>query len=192
KTVKVPTMFHRSRHSYVRGTNYKALRLTYKNSSISMLIILPDQDVDALGLAKDLPTILNISKGSVGLLSTMQLRLIDLYLPRFTFKKKNDLKKSLVSLGLTHPFSETSAQFANMNPSLYIKSLTQEAKIEVNEKGTKARAVTRVRMASMSAGSITQSVKLFRVDHPFLFVIVDEATGTILFLGLMENPALRK
>ncbi len=99
------------------------------------------------------------------------------------------LPESLVAMGMPMAFSPD-ADFSGMDgtKSLFIGDVIHKAFAEVNEEGTEAAAATAVVM-KMSAGVRENSIPEFRADHPFLFLIQDNETETILFIGRVVNPA---
>ena len=87
-------------------------------------------------------------------------------------------------LGMGIAFTDN-ADFSGMHPDLYISKVDHKAVIEVNEKGSEAAAVTVVEMKLTSAPADPIE---FTVDKPFFFVIADDRTGSILFMGKVVNP----
>jgi serpin B len=96
------------------------------------------------------------------------------------------LNETLKAMGMPDAFDNERANFAGMdgNPkSLFISAVVHKAFVDVNEAGTEAAAATAVVMQKRSAPGT-----FFRADHPFLFLIRDTATGSILFLGRVAKP----
>ena len=93
-------------------------------------------------------------------------------------------------MGMTDAFNSTNADFSGMDgrKDLYISSVVHKAFVDVNEEGTEAAAATGVVM-TLSAAMPANPIPVFRADHPFLFLIRDNHTGSILFFGRMMNPA---
>ena len=104
-------------------------------------------------------------------------------LPRFTTTQESNLVPELKSLGLKSPFSD-SANFAGMdgNTNLFVSDVMHRAFVDVNESGTEAAAVTLVIGKSKGMDS------RFIVDHPFIFLIRESGSGSILFLGRIIDP----
>jgi serpin B len=112
-----------------------------------------------------------------------------LYLPRFKLETSYDLAAPLKKLGMQDAFEMKRADFRGMGwpqGKLYISQVKHKAFVEVNEEGTEAAAATAVEMATKS---MPAPPEVFRADHPFLFLIRHDATGTLLFMGRMVNPA---
>jgi serpin B len=110
----------------------------------------------------------------------------DIDIPRFTTTQTFDLSRELNSLGMTAASSDT-ADFPGMDGThnLYISRVVHKAFVEADEPGTVAAAATSVQMEPLAI--VVKQV--FVVDHPFIFLIRDNATGAILFLGRIVNPA---
>ncbi|MCY4438683.1 MAG: hypothetical protein OXE53_00520 [Deltaproteobacteria bacterium] len=116
-------------------------------------------------------------------------RYVALELPRFEFESQFRLGETLRSMGMRDAFDRASSDFSGMNgrsclagdpECLYIREVVHKAFVSVDEAGTEAAAATFVVMQTESARPSPVSVK---VDRPFLFLIRDRETGTILFMG---------
>ena len=110
---------------------------------------------------------------------------LDVYLPRFRLEYQQVLNETLRALGMETAFDDRAADFSGMSPlgaDLYIDEVKQKTFLEVNEKGTEAAAVTSVGVAP------TSLPPSFRADRPFLLVIRERLSGTILFLGTIGAP----
>ena len=95
----------------------------------------------------------------------------------------------LESLGMKEAFDGSRADFTGISDQqpLFLSQVLHQASLEVNEKGTVAVAVTSVPAAG-GVPAMVPFIPVFRADHPFLFLIRDRKTGTILFLGRLVNP----
>ncbi|WIA14035.1 hypothetical protein OEZ85_002593 [Tetradesmus obliquus] len=174
---------------YAETSSYQAVRLPYKGSTISALIVLPSEHLAAQGIAAaaaqlDVGDLLDATKfrnvGPAGL---------DVQLPKFKVKTQpTSLKKELVSLGLSAPFADKAADFSQLSPQpLYISDVLQSVCVIVDEEGTEAAAVTAVIM--MRATAVMAATPLIRFDRPFLFMLVDDASSTPLFVGTVSDPS---
>ncbi len=187
KTIKVPMMSLRgekARFNYTENDDMQAIELPYKGEEISMIIILPKNDLNSLAIDEKK---LNEYK------SLFREERVDVYLPKFKFETKSMLKPVLMEMGMPTAFSETgAADFTGMTleEPLFIDEVIHQAFVEVNEEGTEAAAATAVVMAAMSA--MPQPIPVFRADHPFIFIIQERATGNILFMGRVMDPANSK
>jgi serpin B len=109
---------------------------------------------------------------------------IDTWFPKFKMTSEFSLSQQLQALGMKKAFGD--ADFSGMDGTkkLYISAVLHKAFVEVNEEGTEAAAATAVVIRTKSA----RRYPSFRADHPFLFLIRDKATGSILFLGRYAEP----
>jgi len=153
------------------------------SSNLSMIVLLPRQnDLSAAGpyLA---PSNLSVLE------QTSSDRRVDVYIPKFKLETQYSMKKLLSALGMPTAFSGA-ADFSGMDGfhDLYISDVYHKAYIEVNEEGTEAAAATGTVMAGMAAPGSEPPVPVFRADHPFLFLIQDNTSGTILFTGRVSDP----
>ena len=117
---------------------------------------------------------------------------MQVFFPRFKLESGFELKKTLISMGMKQAFSAHEADFSGMNgpPSdLCIGAVIHKAFVDVNEEGTEAAAATAVLM-TFTGRVFDVPIPVFRADHPFLFLIRDNRTGSILFMGRVTNPAI--
>ncbi len=118
----------------------------------------------------------------------------NIYLPRFKFDTRYSMAQDLKEMGMPDVFTPGAyfrgeADFSGMtgNKKLNIDEVIHQAFVEVNEEGTEATALTAMEM--MAGGPVTPKIiKIFNADHPFIFLIQDNATGNILFIGRVNNP----
>ncbi len=110
----------------------------------------------------------------------------DVYLPRFRVEQKSLLNGVLAGMGMPSAFADGAADFSAMNGrrNLIIQAVIHQAFVEVNEEGTEAAAATGVSMGE------TSMPPTFRADHPFLFLIRDNLTRSVLFLGRLADPSV--
>ncbi|XP_068174203.1 glia-derived nexin [Antennarius striatus] len=162
-----------------QGLKYKVIELPYEGNAISMLIVLPYEEDTPL--ARLIPHISTATVQSWTRL--MHMRKVRLFIPKFTADAEVDLKAPLLALGITDMFSADEADFMHLSAMpVHVSKALQKAKIEVNEDGTKASAATTaILMARSSPPWVT-------VDRPFLFLIRHNPTGTVLFMGQINQP----
>ena len=111
---------------------------------------------------------------------------VELYLPKFELETSYDLVESFSNLGMSKAF-KFSSDFKNIYAGpLKIDQIKHKAFVKVDEEGTEAAAVTAVGMMTMSA---PPPIPTFRADHPFIFMIRDDETGSILFMGRITDPS---
>ena len=115
------------------------------------------------------------------------MQMVEVLLPKFKTTSGFQLEKILGSMGMPQAFSR-SADFSGMTGQreLFISAVIHKAFVNVDERGTEAAAATAVVMTR--AGPPGPRPAVFRADHPFLFLIRDNRTGSILFLGRLMNP----
>lgn len=182
--ITVPTMKQTGHHRYTAFGEGQILELPYIGSSdISMMILLPKINVGLVTLEKRL-TNENLQKWSAGL----QSRLVKVHLPKFKISSQFSLKDVLESMGMSLAFSGN-ADFSKMSTQeqLFISAVIHKAFVDVNEEGTEAAAATAVAMVGAGVPRPEEPVE-FRADHPFVFLIQDNRTQSILFLGRVSNP----
>jgi serpin B len=179
--VKAPMMYLKENFKYYKDRNLQALQLPYKGDQISMLVLLP-REIE--GLAEVESTLSADSLNSF--LSKMHTTEVEVYLPKFKMTwGAFSLNKALIELGMPDAF-KPEADFSGINGkrNLWISDVFHKAFIEVNEEGTEAAAATGVVMIT----SIRDESPVFRADHPFIFIIRDNRSGSILFMGRLMNP----
>jgi serpin B len=177
--VQTPTMCGLpEEYDYMEDSDLQAIEIPYDDGRPAFVIVLP-----AEGHFPEVGDGLN-SERLDQILRAMETRNVTLYLPRFTFSSSADLKQPLKDLGLTTAFSKD-ADFSGMSgEQSEISGVGEEAFILVDEAGTEAAAGATI---TMSAGVSLDDVRLF-VDRPFYFLIRDQETGLILFLGQVTDP----
>ena len=186
KKTQVPMMFHLKDHRYTEDGSLQIVELAYKGDDLSMLAVLPK---DAAGLAELERSLSHerIERWRAGLRS----RKVEVHLPKFKLEMSFELKSVLTALGMKQAFTG-SADFSGIDGManyLYISAVIHKSFVDVNEVGTEAAAATAVITGKTGPPPPSAKPVEFRADHPFLFVICDNSSGNILFLGRMMNPA---
>jgi serpin B len=173
--VSVPMMQHpEGLFAYHEGDGCQWLDLPYQGDRLSMVLLLPQRKGQLADLEKGL-TAATLQKG----LAKLQMRPGQVYLPRFRITFRTSLLQDLRAMGMPGgPFSAIVS-----GEDLLIKNVIHKAFIDVDEVGTEAAAATAVLFGDRGGKPFT-----FRADHPFLFLIRDTWTGSILFLGRVTNP----
>jgi len=183
RTIKVPMMSQKSRTTFKDFGNFSAIKLPYKGDSLSMIIFLP-KEIDGLKyLEKDL-TGDNVANW-IDKLSNSKKSEIYIKLPKFKATCEFELSKKLAQMGMPSPFSNH-ADFSGINgkTDLKISKVIHKAFISVDEEGTEAAAATAVIMARKH---IPSKCLTFTANHPFVYLISDSKTGSILFMGRVVN-----
>jgi serpin B len=181
--VDVPMMSQTADFNYIQTESFQGLELPYVNNELSMIILLP-KNSNGLPELEGTVTINNLSKW----LNELRKREVIVFVPKFKMTSQFGLADVLKAMGMTNAFVPDVADFSGINGKrdLFISAVIHKAYVEVNEEGTEAAAATGVVMKLTSAGPTQTPV--FRADHPFLFVIRDNHSGSILFIGRVMNP----
>ncbi len=182
KTVTIPLMHQTAKFNYAEGKSLQILELPYVDGRLSMVVLLPKKVGDIKKLEKRLS-----SKTLQKWLERVREQKVQVYLPRFKMTDDFKLEQVLPGMGMPDAFSEISADFSGMTgkKDLYISAVIHKAFVDVNEEGTEAAAATAVVMSRKGGHS---PVPVFRADHPFVFLIRDNVSGSILFCGRLSNP----
>ncbi len=187
-TIKAPMMQRtdeEAKFNYTENDKLQILETPYSGEELSMLILLPKND--------DLATI-------ESLLSTKKLsewkkdlenQRVKIFIPKFKFETKYFMADDLKSMGMPTAFKWPGADFSGMDGTkdLYIGEVIHQAFVEVNEEGTEAAAATAVVVKVVGIQKAPE-IPVFRADHPFIFLIQENTTGNILFMGRVVNPTL--
>lgn len=182
--VSVPMMHQTDDFKHAAVDDLQILEMPYgQQRQLSMVILLPKQ-VDGLAQIEKKLTSENLQTWLAGL----RKQEVRVFLPRFTMTSQFQLRSVLESMGMTLAFTEQ-ADFSGISTEeqLFISAVIHKAFVDVNEQGTEAAAATGVILAPTSA-AFPQEPVVFRADHPFVFLIQDNRTGSILFLGRLTNP----
>lgn len=163
----------------------KVLEMPYKGEELSMVLILPNE-IDGLSKLEQKLTMENLNS----LMSCVRNQDTIVSIPKFKMEAKFELQKLLPNLGILDIFDADSADFSKMfetSPGkAYVSDVIHKAFIEVNEEGTEAAAATAVMMRLMC---MPMDPLKFIADHPFLFMIKENKTKTILFIGRYCKPS---
>ena len=163
---------------------FDAISLPYGDGQFNMFIMLPKGE----NTTGDIVAELNNDNWNtwINSLGTQQ---VVVKLPKFKFKFFRLLNDDLTSMGMGIAFDPDNADFTGINPGggLFISRVLHKTFIEVNEEGTEAAAVTAVEIGYTSIGP-EPNVRYFTADHPFLFAIRENSSGTILFMGRVNLP----
>ncbi len=186
ETVQAPAMTQETDLAFASADGLQLLEMPYKDEEISMVVLLPDDpeglaDLEATLTHEDLQT-------WIGSLSEQS---VQVQLPSFELETSLPLSEMLVELGMVDAFDDSLADFTgivareDMEANYYVQSTRHKAYCLVDERGTTAAAATGV---SIGTRSVDSGPIPFVVDHPFLFLIRDMLTDTILFMGRIEDP----
>jgi len=177
-TVDVPMMHEAIDLGYAEGEDWQAVEIPYSGKELTMLAILPAVGSEDLDLELD-------ADGLSAIVDAIEEQKVALSMPRLKFACSPDLKEPLKALGMTDAFDPSKADLSGMNGErdLYIEAALHQTTIEANEQGTEASGATAVVVGTRSAA---MSMAL---DRPFVVLVRDVATGTVLFLGRVADPS---
>jgi serpin B len=180
--VTVPFMHQEESLPFAIGDGWRAVELPYVGGELAMLIVVPDDgrfdEVEAAIGGR-------LLDDAAAALEPATVRLA---LPKFEYRTRETVSSVLRRLGMATAFDPQSADFSGMTTEerLFIGEVIHEAFIAVDEAGTEAAAATAVVMRATAAP--VDAVEL-TVDRPFLYSLYDRATGAILFMGRVLDPA---
>ena len=182
--VTIPMMYLWPTVKYGEGENYQAAEIPYKGNTSGMVVLLPKEgkfeEFEASLTAERLAQIIENLKSQV----------VVLKLPKFDYRPDEiNLKDVLSRMGMTDAFKNPDADFSGMDGIphwIYLHFARHKAFVSVDEHGTEAAAVT---VMGGGGGGYPETPKIeFIVNRPFIFLIRDRVTGTILFMGRILNP----
>jgi serpin B len=175
-------MHRTGEYGYLEDTDFQALRLPYAGGKLSMIILLPHSMDGLPKLEKELTP----EKLSDSFAKFVNEKVI-VSIPKYKMTAQFELAPILESMGMHAAFG-ADADFSGMTGKrdLMISNVIHKAFVEVNEEGTEAAAATGVVMTLKMAMPVRTLE--FRADHPFIFLIRDEASGAVLFMGRLTDP----
>jgi serpin B len=178
--VSVPMMKQTESFAYTEGEGYQAVELQYDGDELSMVVLLPEAgqfEAFEEGLQ---------SQQVDAIIKNLHNTRITLTMPQFEFDSEFSLKDTLAGMGMPIAFS-SNADFSGMtgNRELLISDVMHKAFVAVDEAGTEAAAATAV---IMELTAVPEPPVEVTIDRPFIFLIRDIKTGTILFVGRVMNP----
>jgi len=170
--------------NYAENELMQILELPYKGEDLSMIVFLPKND-DLVSMEVE------VSYESYNLwMNSLAEKKVEVFLPKFKLETKYFMVKDLIMLGLDSAFG-SDADFSGITGEgdLSISDVVHQAFIEVNEEGTEAAAATAVLLKNSSVEFGNESsIPVFKVDHPFVFIIRENLHGEILFVGRVMDP----
>ncbi len=178
---KVSAMFMHLKNSfnYCENTFVKAISIPYIGDKTSMIAFLPNSSNNIKQLEDSLTYSFYLKT-----LRLLKPEEVFLSIPKFKMTKKIDLSGALSKMGMPIAFGDN-ADFSGMsNEQLKINKVLHEAYVDVSEEGTEAAAATVVEVGATSV----EPLPFFNADHPFIFFIIDNQSGSVLFMGKVMNP----
>jgi serpin B len=189
--VKVQMMHQQADFSYAETDEVQVIELPYGDGDLSMIVLLPKR-VGLLGTLEAALSASNLDKW----FSALVPQSVEVFLPKFRLNQQIALAKVLKSMGMVTAFDISIANFFGMIdpgvcmiPPLCISEVLHKSFVEVNEEGTEAAAATGITVELCSAAfHRPPPVPVFRADHPFVFLIRHNRSGSILFMGRVTDP----
>jgi serpin B len=178
-------MHRQGKMAYAETNTYQAVDLAYGDSAFTMTVLLPKTGSDVESVAASLTP-----ESWDALAASFRTREVNLYMPKITFSWKRKLVDDMKTQGMQAAFKPDGADFTRMSTArgreLYISLLQQNTFVAIDEVGTEAAAVTIVGISVTSAPVVTD----MRIDRPYVFVIRERLSGTVLFMGkIARMPA---
>ena len=181
--IDVPMMKQETEFGVYEGNGFVLAEFPYGQGNFVMDVILPDEQSSLSN------TLSQISDPNFTTwINQMTKRKTDVSFPRFKYGFKKKLKDVLTDMGMGIAFTE-SADFSNISDQydLLINDVTHQSFIETNEEGTEAAAAT---VVEIGLTSMPPSPLIFRMDHPFIYIIRETTTNTIIFMGRVSDPSI--
>lgn len=178
--VQTDYMHRKGSFMYAEADCFRLLDIPYGNRAFSMVVLLPDEGVTPQQCVQALD-----GERWNRLVKQLSYQDVDLRLPKFTVRKSYDLTKTVKAMGLNHLFMQPDFSLLSDDP-LFISLIQQDVYILVDEEGTEAAAVTGIGDLT-AAPPMAQDCINFHVTRPFLYVLKEISTGTILFIGQTDQ-----
>lgn len=181
---KTVDFMHSTEYVYIELPNAIGFSKPYADYRYFFVALLPDEGLEILDFINSIDgkTLINAVKNKSD-------DIVYVSMPKFTFEYGKELSETLMELGITDAFDENLADFSSLGHlregNIFINRVIHKTKIEVNERGTKAGAVTAVDMASGSA-PLTEPKKV-DLDRPFFFMIMDSEFNMPFFMGVLND-----
>ena len=183
--ILVRMMYQKEYYYYIEEEDFRAINISYEAARFNMLVFLARKMDGIIELEKNLR---NIKLEDI--YPRFEFDKIELYLPKFKFETKYELQDYLKAMGMANVFTNT-ADFSGMTDhpeGLKFDVVIHKTFLEVNETGTEAAAATMMGLMAGGPPPPPEQPLEFRVDHPFIFMIYDSRTKSVLFMGRVMNP----
>jgi len=186
QTTRAQFMHRHGRFNYCAAPEAQLLEIPYQSGELSMVLLLPPAKDGLPALEKKLTA--SVLQQWLGKMQPAPR--VELALPRFKMTQQFVLDTALGALGMRLAYDGKEADFSGMTGArdLWISSAIHKAFVDVTEEGTEAAAATAVVMRATAMPYDPTPPIVFRADHPFLFLIRDNRSGLILFLGRVADP----
>jgi serine protease inhibitor len=186
KSTTTPLMHREGSFGYYDGGTFQVLEIPYKSKALSLIVFLPRERSGLPGLESSM----SASNMQQWLSHLAPVPKVIVTIPRFKSTQEFELSNALRALGMPQAFG-SGADFSGMTGKrdFAISAVIHKAFVDVNEEGTEAAAATAVTMRALAMRAPGAPPPVFRADHPFVFLIRDNGSRSILFMGRMTDPA---
>jgi serpin B len=185
KSTTAPLMHREGSFGYFDGGSFQVLEIPYKSNELSLIVLLPKERSGLSGLENSMTA----SNMQQWLKQVVPVPKVIVTIPKFKSTQEFELSSALRSLGMPQAFA-SNADFSGMTGKrdFAISAVIHKAFVDVNEEGTEAAAATAVTMRALAMRAPGAPPPVFRADHPFIFLIRDNGSRSILFMGRMTDP----
>lgn len=178
----VDMMHQKNSFNYYENSSVQLIEMPYVGGNFMMGIVLPKKYLEEENLSYSINNVPIISEPQLTeMINNLGFTDVDLYIPKFTQRKKIEIVPILKKMGITNLFDKSNAELDLISPDAFVSDIIHEAVVIVDEEGTEASAATAMIMEK--SAYIEQKPKLFKADHAFIYYIRDAVSGIILFLG---------
>lgn len=182
--VNVPVMYQKQKFAVARPEGVTLVELPYGQGNYTMVVALPEVGTSPAEIVTGLDAV-RWEEWMEGL-SYGQTE-VELYMPKFKYEYKRKLNDDLISLGMGPAFVPGTADFSRISDvEVFISFVLHQTFIENKEEGTEAAAAT---VIGFTRTSLPPEPEVIDIDRPFLYFIRETTTGTIVFMGLVADPA---
>jgi serine protease inhibitor len=185
KSTTAPLMHREGSFGYFDGGTFQVLEIPYKSNELSLIVLLPKERSGLPGLENSMTA----SNMQQWLNQVAPVSKVIVTIPRFKSTQQFELSAALRGLGMPQVF-DAGADFSAMTGKrdFAISAVIHKAFVDVNEEGTEAAAATAVTMRALAMRAPVAPPPVFRADHPFIFLIRDNGSRSILFMGRTTDP----
>jgi serine protease inhibitor len=180
-TVSAPMMRQRGQFRLLNGPGFEAVELPYKGEEFSMMIFLPRPETGLGALEAALGA--DALSGWIEALRRSERADLELVVPKLELDTRASLVPPLQALGMRLAFTESAELKGMADAELFLSDVIHQTWLRVDEKGTEAAAAT------AAIAEIESMPRAFHADRPFFFLIRDNRSVALLFLGRIENPS---
>jgi len=182
----VPMMWRTGHYLYGEEPSLQWIKIPYEMPGFSLMILLP-RDNESFTQLEELESRLT-PEALASWTADMKPREVELHMPKFRYEARYSLSEILKELGMKLAFTDNADFSGMMENALCIDLVIHQTFIELDEERTEAAAATAVTMMIFGSPIRREPPVVFCADHPFVYFLTDDVTGTILFMGRMTAP----